>query len=199
MQTTWNNNVLSDTIGANEGVALRAKQAVLVVAGILLLAVAAKIKVPMWPVPITMGTFAVLTIGAAYGARLGLVTVLGYMLVGALGYDVFAGSSAEAAGLTYMMGGTGGYLVGYVLATVALGALAQRGWDRSVLWMALAMLIGTVLIYVPGVAWLGQLYGWDKPILAWGLTPFLVGDMIKLALAALVLPAAWKLVGRARR
>ncbi|WP_420011655.1 biotin transporter BioY [Tateyamaria sp.] len=198
MQTTWNNNVLSDVIGANEGAALRAKQAVLVVAGVLLLAVAAKIKVPMWPVPITMGTFAVLTIGAAYGARLGLVTIIGYMLVGALGFDVFAGSSAEAAGLTYMMGGTGGYLVGYVLATVALGALAQRGWDRSVLWMALAMLIGTVLIYVPGLAWLGQLYGWDKPILSWGLTPFLIGDAIKLALAALVLPAAWKLVGRAR-
>jgi len=126
------------------------------------------------------------------------VTILAYTLVGAIGFDVFAGSSAEAAGLTYMMGGTGGYLVGYVLATLALGALAQRGWDRSVVWMALAMLIGTVLIYVPGLAWLGQLYGWDKPILAWGLTPFLIGDVLKLALAALVLPAVWKLVGRAR-
>ncbi|MEO0633822.1 MAG: biotin transporter BioY, partial [Pseudomonadota bacterium] len=127
-----------------------------------------------------------------------LVTILGYMIVGALGFDVFAGSSAEKFGLTYMMGGTGGYLVGYVLATVALGMLAQRGWDRSVVWMALAMVLGNVLIYVPGLAWLGQLYGWDKPILEWGLTPFLLGDAIKLALAALVLPAAWKLVGRAR-
>lgn len=199
MEMTLNNNVLSDELGANSGVALRAKQAAMVVAGILILAVAAKIKVPMWPVPITMGTFAVLTIGAAYGARLGLVTILGYMLVGALGYDVFAGSGAEASGLTYMMGGTGGYLVGYVLATVMLGVLAQRGWDRSVLWMGLAMLIGNVLIYVPGLAWLGQLYGWDKPILAWGLTPFLIGDAVKLALAAMLLPAAWKLVGRARR
>lgn len=198
MQTTWNNRVLSDVLGANEGLALRTKQALLVVVGVILLAVAAKIKVPMWPVPITMGTFAVLTLGAAYGARLGLVTILAYMIVGAIGFDVFAGSSAEAAGLTYMMGGTGGYLVGYVLATVALGALAQRGWDRSVLWMALAMLLGNVLIYVPGLIWLGQLYGWDKPILEWGLTPFLLGDGIKLALAALVLPAAWKLVGRAR-
>ena len=198
MESTWNNKVLSDTLGATEGTALRIKQAVLVVLGIVLLAVAAKIKVPMWPVPITMGTFAVLTIGAAYGARLGLVTILGYMIVGALGFDVFAGSSAEKFGLTYMMGGTGGYLVGYVLATVALGALAQRGWDRSVLWMALAMLLGNVLIYVPGLAWLGQLYGWDQPILQWGLTPFLIGDALKLALAALILPAAWKLVGRAR-
>lgn len=198
MESTWNNKVLSDMFGATEGTALRIKQAALVVLGIAFLAVAAKIKVPMWPVPITMGTFAVLTIGAAYGARLGLVTILGYMIVGALGFDVFAGSSAEKFGLTYMMGGTGGYLVGYVMATVALGALAQRGWDRSVLWMALAMLIGNVLIYVPGLAWLGQLYGWDKPILEWGLTPFLIGDALKLALAALVLPAAWKLVGRAR-
>ncbi|WP_299748300.1 biotin transporter BioY [uncultured Tateyamaria sp.] len=198
MESTWNNKVLSDMFGATEGTALRVKQVALVVLGIAFLAVAAKIKVPMWPVPITMGTFAVLTIGAAYGARLGLVTILGYMIIGALGFDVFAGSSAEKFGLTYMMGGTGGYLVGYVMATVALGALAQRGWDRSVLWMALAMLIGNVLIYVPGLAWLGQLYGWDKPILAWGLTPFLIGDALKLALAALVLPAAWKLVGRAR-
>ena len=197
MESTRNNKVLSDLLGANEGVALRVRQVALVLAGVLVLAIAAKIKVPMWPVPITMGTFAVLTIGAAYGARLGLVTVLGYMIVGALGFDVFAGSSAETAGLTYMMGGTGGYLVGYVLATLALGALAQRGWDRSVLWMAAAMLIGTVLVYVPGLLWLGQLYGWDKPILAWGLTPFLIGDALKLALAALLLPAAWKLVGRA--
>ena len=120
------------------------------------------------------------------------------MIIGALGFDVFAGSSAQAYGLTYMMGGTGGYLVGYVLATVVLGALAQRGWDRSIGWMALAMLIGNAVIYLPGLAWLGQLYGWDKPILQWGLTPFLLGDAIKLALAAVLLPAVWKLVDRAR-
>ncbi len=198
MQATATRNVLADILGPKSGTALRVKQAVLVVLGIAVLAIAAKIKVPMWPVPITMGTFAVLSIGAAYGARLGLVTILGYMIVGTLGFDVFAGSTAEQYGLTYMMGGTGGYLVGYVLATLALGALAQRGWDRSVLWMALAMVIGTVLIYLPGLVWLGQLYGWDKPILAWGLTPFLIGDAIKLVLAAMLLPALWKMVGNAR-
>ncbi len=190
--------VLAEMFGPRAGTALRLKQAALVVLGIAVLAVAAKIKVPMWPVPVTMGTFAVLSIGAAYGARLGLVTILGYMLVGALGFDVFAGSSAEKFGLEYMMGGTGGYLVGYVLATVALGALAARGWDRSVVKMAGAMLIGNALIYLPGLAWLGQLYGWDKPILQWGLTPFLLGDAIKLTLAAVLLPALWKMVGRAR-
>lgn len=198
MEKTIRYNVLSQVVGAEAGFALRCKQAALLVAGVLLLALAAKIKVPMWPVPITMGTFAVLTLGAAYGPRLGLVTMMVYMLVGALGFDVFAGSSAEVSGLSYMLGGTGGYLVGYVMATLALGVLAQRGWDRSVSWMALAMLIGNSLIYIPGVLWLGQLYGWDKPILAWGLTPFLVGDALKLGLAAVLLPVAWKLVGRAR-
>lgn len=196
--TINDDKVLAEAFGLNAGAARLVKQAVLVIAGIALLTVAAKIKVPMWPVPITMGTFAVLTVGAAYGARLGLVTILGYMLLGALGFDVFAGSSATANGLTYMMGGTGGYLVGYVLATLALGALARRGWDRSVGWMALALLIGNAIIYVPGLLWLVQLYGLDKPILAWGLTPFLVGDAIKLALAALLVPGLWKLVGSAR-
>ncbi|MEO1106312.1 MAG: biotin transporter BioY [Pseudomonadota bacterium] len=193
-----NANVLANAFGPREGTALRVKQVALVVLGVAALAIAAKIKVPMWPVPMTMGTFAVLTIGTAYGARLGLVTMMGYLLVGALGFDVFAGSSAEKFGLTYMMGGTGGYLVGYLLATVMLGALAARGWDRSVGKLAFALLLANVLIYVPGLLWLGQLYGWDKPILEWGLTPFLAGDAIKLALAALLIPAVWKLVGNAR-
>ncbi len=199
MNQALNRNVLAEAFGANEGTALRIKQVVLVVLGIAVLAIAAKIKIPMWPVPITMGTFAVLTIGAAYGPRLGLATILGYMIIGALGFDVFAGSSAEKFGLEYMMGGTGGYLVGYVMATLALGVLARAGWDRSMPKMAGAMLLGNVLIYVPGLIWLGMLYGWDKPILQWGLTPFLLGDAIKLALAAMLLPAVWKLVGEARR
>ena len=199
MTLTATNGVLADVIGPRRGAALRVKQVVLVVLGIAVLAIAAKIRVPMWPVPITMGTFAVLSIGAAYGARLGLVTILGYLAIGALGFDVFAGSAAGTTGLTYMMGGTGGYLVGYVLATLALGALAARGWDRSVGRMAAALVIGNALIYIPGLAWLGQLYGWDQPILQWGLTPFLIGDAIKLALAAMLLPALWKAVGNARR
>ncbi|MEM7295719.1 MAG: biotin transporter BioY [Pseudomonadota bacterium] len=190
--------VLIEAAGLTDGGARLAKQAALVLAGILVLAVVAKIKVPMWPVPITLGTFAVLTIGAAYGPRLGLATILGYMIVGALGFDVFAGSSAEKNGLTYMMGGTGGYLLGYVLAVLTLGLAARQGWDKSIGMMALAMLIGTALIYIPGLLWLGQLYGWDQPILAWGLTPFLIGDGLKLILAALLVPALWKFVGNAR-
>ena len=198
MNLSLNNKVLSEVLAPQEGTQLLLKKAVLVMAGIALLAIAAKIKVPMFPVPMTMGTFAVLTMGAAFGARLGLVTILGYMLIGALGFDIFAGSSAENFGLTYMMGGTGGYLVGYVLAVLALGTLARAGWDRSAPKMAGAMLLGNALIYVPGLIWLGMLYGWDKPILQWGLTPFLLGDVLKLAMAAIILPLTWKMVGRAR-
>ncbi|MFT4619914.1 MAG: biotin transport system substrate-specific component [Sulfitobacter sp.] len=200
MAFAMNDKVLTEAVWQTEGTGLWAKRAVLVVLGVALLTVFAQIKlmIPPSPVPVTMGTFAVLAIGAAYGPRLGLTTIIAYLVVGMLGFDVFASSTAELNGLEYMMGGTGGYLVGYVLATVALGALARAGWDRSVVLMGVAMLIGTVMIYVPGIAYLGVLYGWDAPLLAWGLTPFLIGDAMKLVLAALVLPLAWKLVGKAR-
>jgi biotin transport system substrate-specific component len=192
--------VLSEAIWPASGVGLWAKRAALIAAGVALLSFAAKVQVPVWPspVPITLGTFAVLTLGAAYGPRLGLATIVAYLVLGALGWDVFAGSTAELNGLAYMAGGTGGYLLGYVLATLALGAAARQGWDRSVRGMAAVMLAGNALIYLPGLLWLGLLYGWDKPILAWGLTPFLVGDALKLALAALVVPGLWRLVGTAR-
>lgn len=200
MATASTNPVLMETVWKAEGAGLWMKRVALVVGGVALLALSAKVQVPVWPspVPISLGTFAVLSLGAAYGPRLGLVTIFAYMLVGALGWDVFAGTTAESNGLAYMAGGTGGYLVGYVLATLLLGVAARKGWDRTVSGMALAMLAGNVLIYVPGILWLGQLYGWDQPIVAWGLTPFLVGDAIKLALAAVMVPALWKLVGNAR-
>ncbi len=200
MNLTMNRNVLAEAFGANEGTALRVKQAALFVAGIAFLAVMAKIKVPVpgSPVAMGMGTFAVLTVGAAYGARLGLATIMGYMILGMLGFDIFQSSTADLNGIEYMMGGTGGYLLGYVIAVGLMGVLARRGWDRSAPKMAGAMLLGNVVLYVPGLIWLGMLYGFDKPILAWGLTPFLLGDFVKLALAALILPAAWKLIGRAR-
>ncbi|GGG59274.1 biotin transporter BioY [Salipiger pallidus] len=200
MQITQNHSVLVETFGASDGVALRAKQAILVLAGIALLAVCAKIKVPVpgSPVAMSLGTFAVLGVGAAYGPRLGLVTIMGYMIVGVLGFDIFQNSTAELNGIEYMMGSTGGYLVGYVMATLLMGLLARAGWDRSAPKMAGAMLLGNLVLYVPGLIWLGMLYGWDKPLLEWGLTPFLVGDAIKLALAAMILPAVWRLVGQAR-
>ncbi|MGJ8587987.1 MAG: biotin transporter BioY [Yoonia sp.] len=199
MALALNDKVLTEAFGPSTGTALRIKQAAMVVLGIAFMAIMAKVKVPMWPVPITMGTFAVLTIGATYGPRLGLATIMGYMIIGALGFDVFAGSTAETAGLTYMMGGTGGYLVGYIMATLALGFAARAGWDRSVLMMGVALLVANALIYLPGVAWLSVLYGnsltWAVEV---GLVPFLIGDALKLGLAALLVPGLWKLIGSAR-
>ena len=204
--------VLTETFGHFGDAALFAKRVALVILGVALLALAAKTSVMMWPspVPITMGTFAVLAIGAAYGPTLGVLTIASYLLIGAAGYDVFASSSADKNGLAYMLGGTGGYLVGYAIAAAALGYAARRGWDRSVGRMALAMLIGNVLIYAPGVLWLHYLIGangwfdasahasvWAQTM-AWGLTPYLIGDALKLAAAALLFPLAWRAVGDAR-
>lgn len=201
MNAGLGNSVLSETFGARAGAGLRAKQAVLVVAGIAAMVVAAKIRVPFWPVPATMQTFVVLSVGAAYGMRLGLVTMLGYLLIGALGFDVFTSSSAEASGIAYMMGATGGYLVGFAVAAGVMGWLARRGWDRSVLWMALAMLIGNAVVYAFGVSWMFHLFGETKGaawVWQWGMTNFLAFDAAKLALAAVLFPLLWKAVGSAR-
>ena len=173
----------------------------LVVVGIFILALFSKIKIPIWPspVPINLATLSVLTIGLTYGPKLGLMTVFGYLILGTLGFDVFANSSAKVNGMEYMLGSTGGYLFGYLLATIALGFLARAGWDRNVFKIVLALIIGSVLIYIPGIFWLAKLYTWNKPILAWGLTPFLIGDALKILLATLVIPSMWKFIGSAKK
>jgi len=172
------------------------RNVVLAVAGSIVLWMSAKIQIPFYPVPLTMTTLAVLLIGAAYGWRLGLVTVALYLAEGAVGLPVFAGTPEKGIGLAYMLGGTGGYLVGYLLAVGAVGWLAERGFDRNFFTTALAMLVGNILIYAPGLLWLGILFGWDKPILEWGLFPFIFGDLTKLALAAAILPGAWNLLNK---
>ena len=198
MSTTTLRPVLSEVLGPSEGTSLRVKQVLLVVLGVAALTLAAKIRVPMWPVPITMQTFAVLVIGAAYGARLGFATLLAYLAVGAAGFAVFTG---ESGGLAYMMGPTGGYLVGFAVAAGVMGWLASRGWDRTVWGMAGALLIGNAIIYAFGLPWMAHLFAAEKGmawVMQWGMTNFLLGDALKLCLAALVLPAAWAFTGRAR-
>lgn len=167
---------------------------ILAIVGSLALWVSAKISIPFWPVPLTMQTLVVLVIGMAFGARLGAATVLLYLAEGAVGLPVFSGTPEKGLGLAYMMSTTGGYLVGFVLAAGAVGFLAERGWDRSPLKTALAMVLGNVLIYVTGLLWLGTIVGWYKPVLAWGLTPFLAGDAVKIAAAAVLMPLVWRLV-----
>ena len=199
--TTARGLVLAEAFGPTDGTGRLLKQLALVVLGVAALTLAAKIRVPMWPVPITMQTFAVLTIGAAYGARLGLGTILAYLAIGALGFDVFTSSSAEVNGLAYMAGPTGGYLVGFAVAAAVLGRCAEWGWDRSPLMLAAALLIGNAVIYAFGMPWMAWLFLADKGaawVIQWGMTNFLLGDLLKLALAALLIPAGWRLAGDAR-
>ena len=163
-----------------------ANQLLAVLAGIALLTASAHIKIPFYPVPLTMQTLIVLGIGMTYGARLGGATLLGYLAAGFIGLPVFAGG----AGMAYMIGPTGGYLAGFFAAAVVLGALAERGWTRSWATAATAMLMGNVIIYLLGVGWLTSLIGWDKAV-QFGLLPFLYGDALKLIIAALGVPYLW--------
>ncbi len=169
---------------------------VLLVAGTLLLTLSAKIKVPFYPVPMTFQTLVVLALGMAYGWRLAASTLALYLVAGALGAPVFAGTPEKGIGLAYMMGPTGGYLLGFIMAATLCGWLAERGWDRRVSSTIAALLLGNAVIYLPGLLWLGTLLGWDKPVLEWGLYPFILGDLLKLGLAAAALPFAWKLLRR---
>jgi len=167
--------------------------AVLVVLFSAFIALTAQVEIPLWPVPLTLQTLGVLFAGAVLGSRRGTVALLLYLTEGALGLPVFAGG---ASGVGYMLGPTGGYLVGFVVAAGAVGWLAQRGWDRRLLWAAVAMVIGNGVIYVCGVAWLAVFLGDPWGALFKGLLLFLIGDLIKIAVAALALPGGWKLVRR---
>ena len=163
----------------------------LVLVGVGILAVSARIQVPFYPVPVTMQTLAVMVIAMAYGSKLGTATLFSYLFAGFMGAPVFAGG----AGFAYMVGPTGGYLAGFLLAGVVLGALADRGWTRNWQTTAAAMLVGTSIIYLLGIAWLSQLIGLDKAI-TFGLVPFIYGDILKLVIAAASVPFMWKLVAK---
>ena len=169
---------------------------VLALAGSLIIAISSKIQIPFYPIPMTMQTFVILGLSMAYGWRLAGTTLALYLLEGALGLPVFAGTPEKGIGLAYMMGSTGGYLLGFLAAAITCGWLGEKGWDRNVFKTGAAMFIGNALIYIPGVLWLGFLLGWDKPIINWGLTPFILGDLAKLALAAAVLPLVWKFLNK---
>ena len=170
-----------------------ARNVLLAIAGSIALWVSAKVQIPFVPVPMTLQTLVVLIIGMAYGWRLGGATVALYLAQGAVGLPVFAGTPEKGIGLAYMIGPTGGFLLGFVLAAIAVGYLAERGWDRNIFTTAGAMLIGNALIYLPGLFWLSSIIGWDKSI-EFGIKPFLVADLFKLVLAALFMPMIWNTV-----
>lgn len=187
---------LSPTLIAGEGSLLR--KALIVVGGSLALWASAKVQVPFFPVPITMQTLVVLGFAMAAGRNLALATVGLYLIEGALGLPVFAGTPEKGIGLAYMVGPTGGYLLGMLLAAGILGHLGERGWDRKALTTAAAMVIGNLAIYACGLAWLGSSLGYGETLLQAGLLPFVPGDLFKIVLAAFMLPGAWKLLSAFR-
>lgn len=169
------------------------REAALVTAGVLFIAVSAQVVIPLpfTPVPITGQTFAALLVGGAYGAVRSVGTLLAYVGLGIVGAPIFADG---AHGLGVLASSTGGYLVGMTVAAAVVGAAAERGLDRKLLSSVLAMLVGTVLIYAIGAGWLAVALD-VSPARAFelGVRPFVLGDLLKLALAGALLPAAWKL------
>ena len=169
------------------------KNIFLVLIGSVILFLSSKFRVHIGPVPFSMQTLAVLLLGCVLGWKLGVLTVFTYLFEGALGLPVFAGTPEKGIGLAYMMGPTGGYLVGFLLGAGITGFLAERGWDRNCFWMVIAMLLGNIAIYVPGLLWLGNFVGYSAAI-EFGFLPFLLGELLKLLIAALLTPYLWKIV-----
>ena len=165
------------------------KDVLLVLSFILLTAISAKLKIEIGPVPITGQTLVVLLSGALLGAKRGALSQIFYLLGGLVGIPWFS----RGGGIAYLMSPTFGYIVGFVLAAYIVGFLYERGFDRKIENAILAMLVGNLLIYLPGLFWLARFVGWEK-VLAVGLYPFIVGDLIKLFLAGLILSLCWKLI-----
>ncbi len=201
MSTIASRPVLTDLVWNTQGSQLWTKRFVLFVAGIVALWVSAKVQIATVPVPVTLQMLVIMVIGAAYGPRLALATVAGYLALGAQGLPVFAGTPEKGIGLAYMVGPTGGYLLGYMFAVVVVGALARAGFDRNPLTMAAAMAAGILAVYIPGVIWLsaawGAGFGWENWY-AYGVKTFIWVDALKLVVAIIAFPTIWKLVGDAR-
>lgn len=166
-------------------------QIALVVAGSLVVALLAQVSIPLpfTPVPLTGQTLAVLLVGGALGGWLGGLSLLLYLVEGALGFPVFAGHVGG-----FPIGPTGGYLVGFVVMAAIVGGLSERGWDRSLGKSIIAMIVGELVLYAIAVPWLGFYVGMSHA-LSLGFIPFVLGDSLKLLLAGAMFPMAWKLVG----
>lgn len=158
-------------------------------------ALTAQVEIPLWPVPLTLQTLGVLFTGVVLGSRRGTLALLLYLVEGTVGLPVFA---SGVSGVVQLLGPTGGYLVGFVVAAGVVGWLAERGWDRRLTWTMLAMVIGNLIIYASGVTWLAIYLGDLQTALVTGILIFIPGDLIKIALATLALPTGWALAHRYR-
>lgn len=177
----------------DKGAARLASQFALAVAGTLILTLSAKTKVVLGPVDLSMQTLAVMLIGAAFGMRLAVATLLLYLAEGAMGFPVFQSTPEKGIGLAYMVGPTGGFLIGFVAMAAIAGWAADRGFDRNPFKFFGALLGAEVVMMALGFAWLAVLIGPEK---SWqfGVAPFIIPDLVKVALAASVVPAVWSLL-----
>ncbi len=152
------------------------------------------IPLPFTPVPITMQTFSVLLTGSILGSRKGLISVIVFILSGIAGLPVFASGNS---GILYLSGPTGGYIFGFILAAYFTGFFSEKKWDRKMNTTLLSMLIGNILIYIPGLIWLAKFTGF-KYVLKMGFYPFIIGDIIKILFAIILLPSGWKILKQRR-
>lgn len=204
MSLTATHEPVATQLLPREGARRLAALAGLAVLGSLILWASAKISVPFWPVPMTLQTGAVVMLAAAYGSRLGLASVLLYLGAGAVGMPVFQGTPQMGLGLLYMIGPTGGYLLGFVAATAIVGHLGEGGFARGGVRLFGAMLLGDAVIFLLGFAWLAWFamlpngdvgIGVEKAFAA-GVLPFILGDLVKVALAACLVAGVGRLIRR---
>ena len=184
-----NNSTLIDNILPLKGVNTYIKNIFLILFGTLLLAVSSKVQVPFWPVPMPMQTFVVLVISMAYGWKLSFLTLIAYLIEGALGLPVFA----KGGGLPYLIGPTAGYLYGMTIAAAVIGYFADLGYGKSIIKCILPLLIGTIIIFICGIGYLSSIIGFEKAIVA-GLLPFIPSELFKIALAVFIIPTIWKYI-----
>ena len=163
----------------------------LMLIGTLILAFSSKVQVPFWPVPMTMQTFAVFIIGMTYGSKLAFFTLLLYLFEGAIGLPVFA----KGGGLLYLTGPTAGYLYGMTIAAGIIGYFAELGYNQSYFKSLLSLSIGTFIIFLLGVGYLGSIIGYDKA-LAGGLYPFIPSEFFKIGLATFLIPSITRYINK---
>lgn len=166
----------------------------MVLAGSLLVGLAAQVEVPMLPVPMTLQTLAISLVGLTYGSRLAGMTLLAYVVEGAMGLPVYSGGGA---GIAHLMGPTGGYLAGFIAMAWLIGFMVENGFGRGLGRLFVAALVPGMLLFVPGVAWLWYVTPLDlNGAIAAGMTPFLLGGVVKAALAALIAAGGWQMLAR---
>ena len=165
------------------------KLILITLAGTIFITISAKVKIPFYPVPMTMQTFVILLIGITLGYRIGLATVALYLLEGIVGLPVFANSPEKGIGLVYFVGPTMGYLIGFLVAVYFAGLFK---YDRGLLNTFLKLMFSVSFIYILGLVWLGTLIGWDKPIFKLGAQPFLLAELFKILLLLFLMPILLK-------